>query len=159
MAGGAAMSFERFDPNAFLVGLRKNENAQAPPAKVAKAAKVLGGNDPTLAGLATLAGGTLENEKSDRLHPRLRWALVRELWPTHDTRAFELDVTVKAAKPLAQACPGGIEPRAWRQAIEAAGAACSACPEGNPVLAFHRPPMPPAISMTSCRRSCGGQVG
>jgi len=139
------MSFDRFDPAAFLVGLRKNENSQLPSAKVAKAAKVLDGNDPTLATLATSAGGALENRKSSRIYPRLRWALVRELWSTRDTRAFELDITVKAARPLAEACPGGIEPGAWRQAIEAASAACSACPEGNPVLTFRRPPMLPAL--------------
>src|SRR5262245_12387741 len=109
MAGGAAMSFERFDPNAFLAGLRKNENSQVSPAKVAKAAKVLEGNDPTVAGLATLAGGALENEKSGRIHPQLRWALVRELWPTIDTRAFLLDIGVRAATPLVEACPEGID--------------------------------------------------
>jgi hypothetical protein len=63
------MGFERFDPAAFLAGLRKNEISEAPPAKVAKAAKVVGGGEPTLATVATLAGGGPQNEKSEGTQP------------------------------------------------------------------------------------------
>jgi len=57
------MGFDRFDPATFLAGLQKNEKSEAPPAKVAKAAKVSEADDLTLAGLATLAGGTFQNQK------------------------------------------------------------------------------------------------
>src|SRR5262249_16283055 len=145
------MGFERFDPVAFLAGLRENEKSELPPAKVAKAAKVGGGNDLTLASLATLAGPASQNEKSGRIHPRLRRALVRELWPTIDTRSFFLDISVISPTPVAEACPEGIDPQAWREAIEAAGhgmdaaaRAFSAYPDEPIVLRFRWvPPLDP----------------
>jgi hypothetical protein len=160
------MGFERFDPAAFLARLRKNENTEVTPATVATAATGHDDTDQTVAGVAalgksanqpvasvaTVAGGALQNEKPGRIHPRLRRALVRELWPTEDTRSFELNISVRSITPVVDACPSGIEPKDWRAAIEAAGRAmdatarsCGAYPVDNPVLKFRRPPTPPAL--------------
>jgi len=53
-------AFEKFDPHAFL----KSENREGTPAKVANPAKVWFQREKTLATLATLADGHLENRDS-----------------------------------------------------------------------------------------------
>jgi hypothetical protein len=118
------MGFNRFDPAAFFAGIQKNEKSVAPPAQAAQTAQVAESDDPTCATFATCAGGALENEKSHRtetlrIHPQLRRALVRELFPADGCRCFLLDTAVKAGVPLVDACPKGIEPTTWREAVMA----------------------------------------
>jgi len=61
----------------------------------------------------------IHSARAPLVHPQLRRALVRELWPADGCRCFIIDITVNAAVPLLDACPSGIEPAAWREAIVA----------------------------------------
>jgi hypothetical protein len=49
------------------------------------------------------------------------YTLVREIWALPGERAFHLDGRTRARTRLAGACPTGIDPIRWREAIDAAG--------------------------------------
>jgi hypothetical protein len=65
------------------------------------------------------------------------YTLVREIWALPGERAFQLDARSRARTRLVDACPTGIDPVRWRQAIEAAGALMAKVKGGaGPVITF-----------------------
>jgi hypothetical protein len=64
-------------------------------------------------------------------------SLVREIWAMPGERAFQLDGRTRARTCLSDACPAGIDPIRWRQAIEAAGTLMAKVDGGaGPVITF-----------------------
>jgi hypothetical protein len=79
-----------------------------------------------------------------RTHPQLVRALPRELWQDGNRRSFLLDTAVRAAVPLTDAVPNGIDTWEWRWAVAALSAFCAGLwiPRGydnQPVLTLQCP--------------------
>ena len=47
-----------------------------------------------------------------------RRALAREIWAAEGERAFVIDTSVRAMRPLLDQVPEGIDPQGWRRAVE-----------------------------------------
>jgi hypothetical protein len=77
------------------------------------------------------------------VHPRLEYALARELYATPEHRHFLLDTTVTATTPLIEAVPHEIEPAAWQTAIIALSRAITEA--GTPIR--HEYDMQPVVSI------------
>jgi hypothetical protein len=73
------------------------------------------------------------------------YTLVREICSLPGRRSFHLDARTRARIRLADACPPGIDPIRWRQAIDAAGTLMAQVDVvGGPVITFPDAPDGPA---------------